>query len=688
MDEKELLAGLNPEQIEVVQHDKGPCLVSACAGAGKTAAVVRRMAYLATVRGVNPARIFGTTFTRKAAGEMNTRIKKLLGDDTRVQVQTFHSFCRSVLVEEMPDFKRWRLDERDHYRDLLKKAAGYENLDWQKSDIEELVSYVELAKAGAHRPNSDGARELAYARYELDPSEYRNPELTLQVYELAERFRREAFLMTFADWMVEVFELFKVNEGARKRWASLYDYVMIDEAQDNSAVQMGIGEELSRDHRNIMLIGDSRQSIYAFRGAAPSFFNDFPKVWDARVISMFRNYRSGRLVIDAANRILADMETNDIADPMVAMRDTDSEIRITEFPSPELEAQHVVDSIRAMHADGARLNGMVVLYRVNSLSRAVEEELAEQKIPYRVLGSTCFYNRKEIANLLAYLRVAWRRGATMDDVRRSLFAPHRFLGKVFMGHVEQAGREKPESFQRLVERAFELSTRITNSQKVKATMWASLIDNLRRDIADGKEASNPGEMLQKIVDATNYNDWLRRDEGRESPENDRPANVAELIASARKFRNVGEFIDHTKTQIEKAKANSGEVAGDRVTLMSIHRSKGLEYPHVFLISCNYKVLPHFFAEDKEEEKRLFYVAVTRAMDTLNISAIHFESEDPRLAVYPSPFLNSLRSLSASESMPETEDSLPSGDWSSDSLNHIDDDDDDDDWMPGDGDLAD
>lgn len=628
-----ILRDLNPEQRRVATHGSGPCLVSACAGSGKTTAVVRRMAWLVRVAKVPADRIFGTTFSRKAAAEMNDRIKRLLGDDTMVQVQTFHAFSRRVLAEEFPGFRNWRLDERDEYREILKRAVGYEHINWRDADIEDLMSYIELCKAAAYWPDSREAAELAQKRYDIEPSEKRDPRMNAAAYARAEELRSEKFLMTFSDWMMIVARLFE-DENIRGRWAALFDYVMVDEAQDNSLVQMMIADALARDHKNLMLVGDGVQSIYRWRGAAPEYFNGFPQKWGAPVISMFRNYRSVKPVVDFANEVLHEMKPGDRVDDVdmeCERAGQTGDVSVRSFETPSEEAEGIINHMQSLHVDEVPWSKMVVLYRVNAMSRAIEEELNAKAIPYQIVGSVSFYLRKEVAILLCYLKVAWRKTATIDDVRRSLFAPHRMLGKAFFAKFEEVTRTKPGSFTSMVDDTILLAAetkRLNSSQSSKARQWAGLMDWMRHHITKASAGEwtdndlppwNPAVLLRQVVKTTQFVEWLRKDEGRETPDNDRASNVAELIRIAEQFNDVGAFLQHVTEQITAARERKDDESPDCVTLMSIHRSKGLEWPNVFLIACNESVLPHFYAEDIEEERRLFYVAATRAMDHLNVS---------------------------------------------------------------------
>lgn len=623
--QEKLTEGLNPEQLDVVLHEKGPCLVAACAGSGKTTAVVRRMAYLSTVRGVDPSRIFGTTFSRSGATEMNSRVQALLNDN-RVQVQTFHAFCRRVLAEEMEGFDRWALDEREQYRNIVKEVISYKYLDWELADLERIESFIGIAKSYALTPET--AQDMIERCF--NPSDVENMTKT---FALAEKMRVEARLMTFADWMVEVHNRFK-DEAVRRRWANLFEQVIVDEGQDNNFVQTAIMEQLGRDHRNVMLVGDANQAIFRFTGAIPEYFIKFPETWNSRVISLHRNYRSGHEIIAAANVALSKMtETPEISRRMTATREDPGEVTVKSYENQEEESADIAQQILALHEDQVPWGNIVILYRTNMLSRPIEEAFIAKRIPYRVVGSSCFYARKEVASLLSYLKVVQRKGATMDDVMRTLRSPHRMLAKAFMQRVEQASEERPSSFGVLVERAIELSAKINGGtkelnggQKASARAWGKLIDDLREKFRVGASGEDelkgqPADLLQEIVDRTGFLEWIRHDEGRESVENDRISNVAELIRAARDFRAIGPFIEHVKRQVAAFKANSREGTSERVTLMSCHRSKGLEWPHVFLITCNQGVMPHVLSTDPEEERRIFYVAITRARDALHLSFV-------------------------------------------------------------------
>lgn len=651
-----LLVGLNPEQTAVVLHDQGPLFVSAVAGSGKSRSLVHRLAYLTTVRGVTPNRIFCTTFSNKGAVVMNERLKALLPGVT-TEVRTFHSFCRAVLADEFAGFGNWQLDgdsrgeqkKTTSYRTLVKMVVGHEGMNWARGDAEEILSFIGLAKAGGLRPSEgygtdDAIVALAAKMCARPRSKCGDPVKMFEAFRRTEMARRDMRMMTFDDWLVDTRNSLRDNEDARARWAAKFDYIQVDEHQDTSVVQNDLVELLGRDHRNVMVVGDHAQSLYAFRGSRPELFTSFAETWQATSIAMCRNYRSGSAIIDAANVALGDMTQKSV--PMICERGTQGEVRVVGSDTFDTEAASVASELNALHVDGVAWKDCAIIYRTNARSRAAEAALVEAKIPYRIVGAQFFYNRREVSDLLAYLRVVTKK-CTMEHVERCLYAPKRFLGAKFVDRIRQAGyaEVKPPTFGAMVQQAIELSATVKKlgpSQHKAAVVWGALIDGLRLDYAAGNERSTPAALLTRIVKETDFNKWLQKDEGRESPENDRVANVAELIRAAQSHDTVIEFLQHVEAQkaVFAASKDDEKNPVDAVTLCTCHAAKGQEWPHVYLIACNDKILPHFFADDIEEERRIFYVAVTRARDSLRISYAEstFDGSGKAKPLEPSEFI--------------------------------------------------
>lgn len=648
-----LLNGLNPEQAEVVLHHLGPLLCAAIAGSGKTTALVRRIAMLWIEYAVEPARVLALTFSKKAAEEMTHRLVALLPGEVanEARVGTFHSLAFQFLREEMPDWKRWQTDDRDRYRTVVKDVLGFKGMRWDSADLTVVEQFIGRCKASCALPGSPEAFERAEAFYKLNPCGQRMPALLAEAYERAEQERHARLLLTFDDMLLEMWWRLNESESVRARWAARWDFVMQDECQDENRVQREIAEMLARDHRNYMVVGDPAQSIYGFRGADPSGILTFAEAWGAKSVALHRNYRSGDRIIAAANGVLAAMdEGSTLGTTITPERGIPGNVAVSSFGDVDGEAEGVVTAIREMQADGRSWRDFVCLYRTNAQSRALEEQCLAARVPYVVIGGTNFYERKEVKDVLAYLRLAAGRG-TFDDVRRSINSPFRFLGREFVAKVEEhasrvsAARESVSWTEIVRDLAQSTAVRLQARQRESAWSWCDIVESMARRISEDRanmerdpvgtathtERPRPAALIDEMLMRTDYVKWLTRDEGAESPENNRVSNIRELVRASERFNTVDGLLDYIAETLEAAeRAKQGEEGVDRVTLMSIHRSKGLEWPIVFLVGANEKLLPHGRAEDINEERRLAYVAMTRARDVLNVSFVSRASFGPKV----------------------------------------------------------
>ena len=638
-DAKKLLKGLNPEQEAAVVFGEGPILVAAVAGAGKTRALVHRVAYLVAQRNVNPSRILAVTFSKAGADEMNDRLQKML-PGSGARIGTFHSVALEICRAEVPGLNEWEIDSKDRYRYCVKDAAGFRELDWKACDLNMTCDYISFCKSNMARPYSEEAMEIARERYYYQHGPKKaDPTMLNRVYERAEELRRDRQLLTFDDMMLDAAELLQENEPVRKRWARRWDWVLQDEAQDQNRVQLVMGELLAKDHRNYLLVGDPAQAIYAWRGAMPSMLLSFEDRWNAKVVKMSRNYRCGQAIIDTANHVLDAMDPSTRLDMhMVCEKGTQGQVLCRQYADLDEEADGIASEIAEMIQDGTQPKDCAILYRTNAQSRAPEEALISRRIPYMVVGGTNFYNRKEVKDLLAYLRIAEGRG-TLDDVRRCINAPFRFLGKAFVekvtGVAKNARRAAKKQGKRVhwpsvVREACNMA-RVQNRQRISANEWSDILADCMERISEQETAQRdtdawdrgkPVNILEDIVLATRYTDWLVKDEGEETTENSRVSNVRELIRAARRFPTVKELLDFIDDLAEASKGayRKGQKP-NKVILTTLHRSKGLEWENVFMTGCNEYVLPHARSEDIEEERRLFYVGVTRAKERLEVSCV-------------------------------------------------------------------
>lgn len=638
--------GKNEEQLQFIRHEAGPLCVLAAAGSGKTSALVSRVARLVD-RGVDPERILCVTFSKKAADEMNERVRKL--GIAGAEVRTWHALCRRVIRETPTREARWETDDKDRAKSYVKQAIGYKHENWVGADATKVRNFIGRCKANLWAPESGEA--LALARTMFGSQSQR----AVRVYSISQHMIEDAGLLPFDDMLVVVAKLFAEDEDARLTWAGKFDYVMTDECQDNSRAQEVLQEAFARDHRNIVVVGDLAQSVYSFRGAEPELLARFAAQWGAETIAMHRNYRSGSSIIEAANAVIREGKYKLPVDMLAARSDAgEGKVEILPCDTLEDEASEVVSAAQAHLAAGGKLSDWYVLVRLNAQSRALEDALLRARLPYIILGGISFYERKEVKDLLGYLRVALGRDPEREAVKRCVNAPFRFLGARF---VERLMEILPSDYDLTTLssglRSTISSTGIQRRQADSALDWLRLVEDVGRMVesvdGDGKPAHGAAAILEEVVRRTRYIEWLEKEEGEESVESSHAANVRELLRVAREFKTAGELLDYIEKTIREGAAQRKKQSGDLLTIMSVHKSKGLERSIVWLCGCNEGVLPHAKG-DVEEERRIMYVATTRARDRLVVSYVgEMATRSGVRPMAPSRFLDAFPKSRADES---------------------------------------
>jgi DNA helicase-2/ATP-dependent DNA helicase PcrA len=394
------------------------------------------------------------------------------------------------------------------------------------------------------------------------------------------------------------------------------------------------------------VVGDLSQAIYTWRGGRPELLAGFAKKWDARTIVMHRNYRCGQANIDAGNAVIRPAVMRVEAD-MTAERGVPGEVRISGVGTYDDEGEQIATEIATEIANGdATPSDYFVLYRVNAQSRAIEERLLRKKVPYVILGGTSFYDRREVKDLLAYLRVASGDGE-LDDVKRCVNSPFRFLGAKFVERLiaaaERVGVNRVDWSS--VVRSVGQEQGLQSRQRASASDWAELIDQCGREIENG---TRPARILDDVIRVTKYMEYVRAEDGEETVENSSEANVREMVRVAEQFATARELLNHIE-QTHRDAARASRVKGERVVLMTVHRSKGLEAKHVYVVGLNEGTMPHGRG-DPEEERRLAYVAFTRARDVLSLSYVRsFATKGGVKEAKPSRFLADAGLLATVES---------------------------------------
>lgn len=641
--------GANEEQLQVIRHETGPARVLAAAGSGKTRATICRIARLVEHANIPGSRICAMTFAKKAGDEMTKRLEDM--GIHKCRVGTWHSLCLQILRQDRTKYADWVIEDSakgTNTRMVLKDVLGFKGMKWDGADVNAIQRFISVCKANLWHPGTPEAEK--YSRECFNWGWQRPVEAFFKYNEaLAERG-----ILSFDDYLVFTAQHLE-DENNRKNWASKFDFLLCDEVQDNNGAQEQLSFYLAGEHQNYMVVGDISQSIYSFRGSSPEFLANFEKYWPgAKTFILPRNYRSSRKIVEVANKIIEKAKLPPMI--MVAERKEEGLVRVLSAESLDDEANQVVKCIAdSVDAGDSRYEDHTVLYRTNAQSRGIEEALLIKKIPYIVVGGVSFYERKEVRDLLAYLRLAAGK-AKVDDVKRSINTPFRFLGNAFVDKLMDEVDEEtvdhadwPLFVEQVAARPNHDGKIIQARQRDSAMQWAEMIRSMQTLIQKGsqevaseneKDLARPSSLLEFVIRQTGYIDYINREEGSENADNSGAANVREMVRVAERFQNAHDllrYIDKTIRQARKQREDK-QAGGQRVLLMSAHRAKGLEWPYVYVIGMNEMLLPHVRG-DFEEERRLAYVAVTRARDVLTMSYVRRIATRAGLKdVNPSPFL--------------------------------------------------
>ncbi len=626
----DLLASLNPAQRAAAEHAEGPLLILAGAGSGKTRVITVRMAHLVLSGQARPGEVLGVTFTNKAAEEMRQRVEGLVGDDCRqMWLSTFHSLCARILRREAPHIGLSRdfviYDSSDQIA-VVKQALKAADIDEKMLTPRAVLSRISQAK---NRLESPG--EMKSSGWSLRDAQ------VAKVYETYLRVLNDAGALDFDDLLLKTVELVESNEFVRESYARRFKYILVDEYQDTNRPQYILIRRLADHHRNLCVVGDPDQSIYKWRGAdlrnILDFEHDFP---EATVVKLEQNYRSTQVILDAASAVISRNRNRKDkrlwtdrkgGDPIVYVRAGD-----------ELEeADYIVRAVRESRQLDARAT-IAILYRTNAQSRAIEDALMREGIPYRIIGGVRFYERKEIKDLLAYLRLVMN---PHDDVsfRRVVNVPARGIGKTVMEALEAididvdplaatplfaAGLQPVASSRSLWARLLiGLEKRqLPNRAVVALRAFRDLIANLTTECA-GVPVST---ALGLVMDRSGYLKNLREEHSEEAEA--RIENLMELVSAAREYEgreaepSLGGFVDRLSLLSEADEADGAKDA--HVWMMTMHAAKGLEFPVVVVAGLEEGLFPHSrSSEDEdelEEERRLCYVGLTRARERLILTS--------------------------------------------------------------------
>ena len=608
---------LNEPQREAVYHTDGPLLILAGAGSGKTRVLTHRIAYLIEERNVNPWNILAITFTNKAAGEMRERVDSLVGFGSEsIWVSTFHSMCVRILrrfIDRLGYDNRFTIYDTDDQKTLMKEVCKKVAIDTKVFKERSLMSAISSAKNELILPDE----------FELNAGGDFAKLKIAKVYREYEAQLKANNALDFDDLLVKTVQLLQTQPDVLENYQERFRYIMVDEYQDTNTVQFQLVRLLAGKYRNLCVVGDDDQSIYKFRGANIRNILDFEHEFsDACVIKLEQNYRSTGNILNAANRVIANNKGRKEKTLWTANGEGEL-VHLRQFDTGYDEADFIAEDIKKEVRAGASYNDHAVLDRTNAQSRLLEEKFVAMNVPYKIVGGVNFYARREIKDLLAYLKTI---DNGMDDiaVRRIINVPKRGIGLTTINRIQESAAERGLGFYETL-MAPELIPGIGRSA-AKLDSFAALIEYFKG--LTGQMSIT--DLLREVIEKTGYMESLDSEDKEDAQA--RKENIDELINKAAAYEEAAEDRDEPATLsafLEEvalvADIDSLDEEQDYVVLMTLHSAKGLEFPHVYLAGMEDGLFPSYMTitsddrDDLEEERRLCYVGITRAEQELTLT---------------------------------------------------------------------
>lgn len=611
---------LNEAQREAVTCTEGASLIVAGAGSGKTRVLTYRIAYLLQ-QGVPASRIMALTFTNKAAREMKERIQKLVGEEARyLMMGTFHSVCVRLIrpYAELLGFTRdFSIYDTPDQKSVIKGICKERGLDEKIYKPTAVLARISMAKNNGIAPDAYGMNQQLLR----EDREARMYELAT-VYALYQARLKAANAMDFDDLLINMIRLMNTNPEVCDRYQQQFQYILVDEYQDTNYIQFVLVKKLAEPQNNICVVGDDAQSIYSFRGADIRNILNFRQVYpEARLFKLERNYRSTQTIVNAANSLIH-KNIHQIEKTVYSENDEGQPLQVQAYMDDRTEALGVATKIQRMRHKG--YDAFAVLYRTNAQSRVIENELRKLNIPYRIYGGTSFYQRKEIKDALGYLRLAVNRRDN-EALLRIVGFPGRGIGETTMKKVAENAIEHHRCYLDVMRSPDETGLEVASGTKKKLQAFAQLIDGF----AAQSEELDAFAFTEMVLRTSGVMTALAVDLSTEGV--DRAQNVQELLTAIHEFvdQRAQEGVDYTpitdflsEVSLLTDQDDNLTDTSERVTLMTVHAAKGLEFPVVFIVGLEENLFPSQFAvkpSEVEEERRLLYVAITRAMEQCYLS---------------------------------------------------------------------
>jgi len=606
----DLLGGLNPMQQEAVQTVEGSLLVHAGPGSGKTRVIVHRIAYMVAQAKINPRHILAVTFSRKAAEEMKKRLDELFDRPPAVTVGTIHSACLRILRSEgIPGLgTTFEVCDDERQNKLIRQCMQEAGLSFEENNLRRIKGIISYAKINMIDPDAvvpgpgerfDDASATVYRYYQAELKKQRS--------------------LDYDDMLAYAHRLFKEDGAALKRYQQIYRYILVDEFQDTSSLQYQIIRMLGARYRNVCVVGDPDQTIYSWRQAemrnTDNFRRDFP---GARVIGMDENYRSSKTIVDAANALIS---RNSLRreKKLTTSREQGSPLFVTGLKDAGDEAQYIARQVKKLLSERSLKNtDFAVLYRTNAQSRAIEDGFCAEGLPYKLPGGTPFYKRKEIQDMVAWLRVM-RNPADDAALTRVIRLAGKGIGARSLSGLQEQAEKSQTHLNQVLQQSAGLSTLPLRERSAIARFQAQ-VQQLH---AESRQVSLV-TLMNRIIETTAYREHLQ---GEDNPE-ERWENLAEFISLAQAYEHLSPAVALSSLLGKVSQASGMDELGqeaDAVTFNTLHGAKGLEFPVVFIAGVEEGLLPHSRSIDDpaklEEERRLCYVGITRAMDLVYLTHV-------------------------------------------------------------------
>jgi len=614
------LKNLNLNQQEAVINTDGPMMILAGAGSGKTRTLVSRISYLLGNKRISPFKVLALTFSNKAAREMRERVSQTTDMEFgSLQITTFHSFCVKVLRSEVTQLglsRNFTIYDTSESKAVVKSLLGRRGISTKEISPFEILNYIEEIKNLGHYLGRAGEFD-----YEIDSDH--------EFYSFYQEYESElhkANALDFGSLICGVIQLFEKFPDVKERYQKRFEYLLVDEYQDTNKAQFELLKMLTGKQENICVVGDEDQSIYSWRGADISNILDFEKVFPkVKILKLEQNYRSSKNIIEAATCVI---EKNSLrkGKKMWTENPQGESIKVIECKDDRLEGSFVAEEISRLSVDKVPLNDISVFYRTNSQSRLIEDNLRKKNIPYRIIGGTKFYDRKEVKDMLAYLRIVVNDKDSLA-ISRIINVPARGIGAITLRKLEDEAVKMSVSLWEILKDIVDNTDKYSHlrlSAKIKSALREFVTIISEAKVLE-KEKTSPASIFEKLLQETGYFNHLKANKDFESLA--RLENLEELGSAIKQFEQSSaspsllgflENITLDSNTEESENKSSGEVS-----LMTVHGAKGLEFPFVFLVGVEENLFPSYKSLDYgvealEEERRLFYVAMTRAMKRLYI----------------------------------------------------------------------